>query len=522
MIFASYGRKSIYSDHSDSVKNQHRMNRDYANFHFPGKVDSFLTYEDEGMTGANTNRPDLKRLMKDIESGIISALIVYQLDRLSRDVRDFSNIYAFLEEHNVQFISVKENIDTSTPIGKAMMYVSVVFAQMERETTANRVFDNMVGLSDDGWWVGGNPPLPYRRKRIDAPDGKNHVTIVLDESEVRDLRSMYNLFLAKNFSLQGFETYLKTKGIKTRNGKFYSTNQLYKLLTMPYCVSATADIYDFYKEKGCIMSERSPREKWDGSVGVMVYGRTTERRKKHELQPPEKWRVCLGKHEPCIDPSTWLSVQNQFTHNVFNKTMQYPIPLLKGSLRCSCGRLMTLARKKRVDGSVSTWYCCPKRIRQGTEYCDMSSVKSEFLDNKALEIFKNINQDPDSIDQYLLSSFAPNFSQNDRVKIENQILSVQSKIQNLTVALSDSHDTAAIKYIVHAIDDLDSELNQLNRRLVELRRLESDVTDTEVVKERVSRLVNNFDSFSPGERNVIVKSVLQKCVWDGHSLFLSL
>ena len=104
MIFASYARKSIYSDHSDSVKNQHRMNRDYVDMHFSGKVDTFLTYEDEGATGANTNRPELKRLMKDIESGIINFLIVYQFDRLSRDVRDFSNIYAYLEEHNVQFV----------------------------------------------------------------------------------------------------------------------------------------------------------------------------------------------------------------------------------------------------------------------------------------------------------------------------------------------------------------------------------------------------------------------------------
>ena len=88
MIFASYGRKSIYSDHSDSVKNQHRMNRDYANFHFPGKVDSFLTYEDEGMTGANTNRPDLKRLMKDIESGIIS--VISQTSMLSSKNTTFS------------------------------------------------------------------------------------------------------------------------------------------------------------------------------------------------------------------------------------------------------------------------------------------------------------------------------------------------------------------------------------------------------------------------------------------------
>ena len=183
MVFASYTRKSIYSDKSDSTKNQAKMCRDYVDFHYAGSVDSFLVYEDEGLTGSNTKRPDLQRLMKDIKSGLIDFLIVYQLDRLSRDIKDFSNIYAFLEEHHVQFISVAENIDTNTPIGKAMMYVSVIFAQMERETIANRVNDNMIGLADDGWWVGGNPPYGWRRTRITSSDGKNHVTIVAEEEE---------------------------------------------------------------------------------------------------------------------------------------------------------------------------------------------------------------------------------------------------------------------------------------------------------------------------------------------------
>ncbi len=526
MIFASYGRKSIYSDHSDSVKNQHRMNREYADFHFPGKVDSFLLYEDEGMTGANTNRPDLKRLMKDIESGIINVLIVYQLDRLSRDVRDFSNIYAFLEEHNVQFVSVKENIDTSTPIGKAMMYVSVVFAQMERETTANRVYDNMVGLSDDGWWVGGNPPLPYHRERITAPDGKQHVTIVANPDEVEKLQNMYYLFLDNNFTLSAFESYLKRNGIKTRNGKFYSINQLHKLLTMPFCVQATPEIYDFYKNKGCIMSERSPREKWDGSVGVMIYGRTTERGKKHELQPPEKWRVCLGKHEPCMDSGVWLSVQNQFTHNLFDKTPRHPIPLLKGVLRCSCGRLMAVSRKPRVDGNMTVWYYCPKRTRQGPEYCNMSQIHANLLDDRVLEIFYRIKKDPDCISDYLQTPVAQRNVKAEENVIQKNILSINAKIENLTAALADSKDGPAVKYILQSIEKHDKELHQLNRQLAELQAVERSnkniQENLEEKKQRILNFIDNFDNFSANEKNAITKEVIKKCTWDGHTLFVVL
>ena len=82
MRFATYGRKSVYSDKSDSVDNQERMCREYADFRFKGQVESFEAYSDEGLSGANTDRPGLKRLLSDVDDGCIDALIVYQLDRI--------------------------------------------------------------------------------------------------------------------------------------------------------------------------------------------------------------------------------------------------------------------------------------------------------------------------------------------------------------------------------------------------------------------------------------------------------
>ena len=502
------------------------MNRDYVDMHFSGKVDTFLTYEDEGATGANTNRPELKRLMKDIESGIINFLIVYQLDRLSRDVRDFSNIYAYLEEHNVQFVSVKENIDTSTPIGKAMMYVSVVFAQMERETIANRVNDNMIGLADDGWWVGGNPPSPYRRVPVMTEDGKKHVSIDIVQEELPEFLGMYNLFLENNFSLNQMERYLSKKGIKTKNGKFYSTNQLHKLLTMPYCVPATAEVYDFYKEFGCKMSERYPREMWDGKHGVMIYGRTTERNKKHELQPKENWRVCIGRHKPCIDVDTWLRVQRQFTHNVFDKQIRHPMPLLKGVLRCSCGRLMSLSRRKKVDGTVSTWYYCPRRMRQGIEYCDARQIKAELLDNKVIDIFNQIAADPEIINEYMRNHRKNKDIKSEKRILEKQKISTEEKINNLTATLADNQDTSAIKYIIRGIESLDRELKIIDRKIAELQaeeRLAKDSDDDmEEKRKKIVEFMDNFENFSLEERNAIAKECIKDCVWDGKTLFITL
>jgi len=151
MKFATYGRKSVYSDKSDSVDNQERMCREYAEVRYKNEIESFISYSDEGLSGANTNRPGLKQLLSDVEDGQIDALIVCQLDRLSRDVKDFANIYSKLEEKGVMFISLKESIDTNTPIGKAMMFITATFAQMERETIAARVTDNLNGLAKRGF-----------------------------------------------------------------------------------------------------------------------------------------------------------------------------------------------------------------------------------------------------------------------------------------------------------------------------------------------------------------------------------
>ena len=271
MRFFSYGRKSVFSDKSDSIDNQFRMNREYCESKFSGQVDSWQQFSDEDFTGANTSRPDLQRMLSFIKGGFCDVLVVYQLDRLSRDVRDFANIYALLEEHGVMFISIKENIDTTTPIGRAMMYVTVVFAQMERETIAARVTDNMLGLAKKGYWTGGNPPVGYVRKHI-VVNGKKHCSIEVDPEGARYVTQIFDTFLAYNCSLQGMETRFKNQGIRTQSGKFFSTTQLHKMLTMPYCVEATPEVYDFYAAKGCIMDPGSPREMWDGSVGVIIYG----------------------------------------------------------------------------------------------------------------------------------------------------------------------------------------------------------------------------------------------------------
>lgn len=523
MRFANYGRKSVFSDKSDSVNNQLRMAREYAEMRFPGQIESFVCYSDEDFTGANTNRPDLQRLISDIQAGLIDVLIVYQLDRLSRDVRDFANIYAMLEDHHVHFVSVRENIDTTTPIGRAMMYVTVVFAQMERETIAARVTDNMIGLAKKGYWTGGNPPRGYVRQNI-IVDGRKHVTIVPDPEGAAYVMNIADTFLNGGFSLQGMETYLKNKGIRTDSGSFFSTAQLHKILTMPYCVEATAAVYDYYEAKGCIMDSDSPREKWDGTHGVMIYGRSTEKNKKHQLQPPEKWIVCVGRHEPFMPAEKWLAIQAQFSQNKFDKTMKYDVPLLKGVLRCSCGSIMPVSRKKKTNGSVSSWYYCLKRMRQGASVCSCSQIKVDILDEKVLDIFRRIEHDP-----YLIRNYAASLSdpQNpvDISILSQRISSTEAKIRRLAGNLALHDDSSASKYIIEEMERLDVELATLKQERLAAssheRQARIENKSLEEKAAEISAFLRDFNSFTALERNEVARKVISQCVWNGKTLFLA-
>lgn len=521
MRIATYGRKSVYSDKSDSVDNQQRMCREFVDVKYSGQVSSFECYQDEGFTGANTNRPGLQRLLSDVKDGLVDVLVVYQLDRLSRDVRDFSNIYAALQDASVSFLSIKENIDTSTPIGRAMMYVTMVFAQMERETIAARVTDNMIGLARKGFWTGGNPPYGYRREHIEV-NGKKHCTIVPVPEAAEYVEALFDEFLDCGYSLQGMETALRREGRRTVNGAFFSTTQLHKILTMPYCVAATPEVWDFYSDLGCNMADE--RDVWDGSRGVMIYGRSTEKNKKHQSQPHSEWLVCMGIHEPFLSADKWLAVQARFRQNTFEKKKKYPIPLLKGSLRCAkCGGLMQVSRKKLAHGRILSSYYCLKRMRQGVEACDMQMIKCDILDEKVLSVFREIEADPVAVRKFAKPEESP---ADDGVlrDLEKKAGQIRARIGRLTESLADG--SSASKYIIAQIEAEDMSLSAINREIeiakADQRRMERSEKSIEKRAEEITRLVRSLDGLSADDKNEIVRSVLSECTWDGETLFLRL
>ena len=518
MRFFAYGRKSVYKDNSDSIDNQFRMCREYCEMRFPNEIESWQQFSDEDFTGANTNRPGFQSMMTLLREDACDVLVVYQLDRFSRDVRDFSTAYAEMQAHHVRFICLDLNIDTSTPIGEAMMYVSAAFGQMERKNIALRVADNMSGLAKKGYWVGGNPPVGYERSRI-VVNGRKHVTIVPVPEGVEYMNWLYDYFLSGSYSLQRLETEFRKKGITSPRGYFFSTVQIYQLLTSPYCCEATPEVYDYYEAKGCKME--SPRELWDGSHGVMVYGRTTQKGKTHQKTKPEEWIVCLGYHEPFMPAEKWLAVQARMSSNLRIHKPKYPVPLLKGVLRCSCGALMGISTRKKVDG-VSRWYFCERRMRRGSEACACKQIKCDLLDEKALEVFREIEADPKLIAKYVEKTEKK--KGDDPRKLQAKISGTEDKIGRLAASLALAENSAASRYIIAEMETLDAELRGLKARKAEAeanRRSEMNKEKDSTEKAReILKLLEGLDGFTAKEKNEIVRSVVRECTWDGERLFI--
>lgn len=520
---ACYSRKSIYSDKSDSTDVQYTLSAEYCKTHYSDY--ELYRYEDEGYTGANTDRPDYNHLIADIKDGRLDVVICYKIDRISRDVLDFSNFFSLLSEHDVEFVSIKEQIDTSTPLGRAMMYICSVFAQMERETIAERVTDNMIELSKSGKWAGGKAPIGFERQRVEV-NGKMHTILVENPAEIPFLNMIADTFLQGGYSLGGLETHFRKQGVKTLKGNYLSASQLYNILKNPHYAPADKSTLEFFKSLGCTIG--CDESKFTGEYGIMAYNRTTGGgKKKHSANPPEKWIISVGLHRPLINSNKWLSIQKRFGNNVIDKTRKHKIGILKGVLRCSCGYTMRVQHK--VDKTYHKTYdnyFCQNRNRRGVEYCDRSFTPVADLDNVVIELLKSIALDKSTIDNYVYEDKTVYACIRSRSDVQKDIDRLELKIGNLTSALGSNSSSSAAKYIVSEMEKIDRQIAGLKYELMEIesndRKRAKAHKDTEDKYKMVCHIVDSLETADYDELNGLIKDLFKECVWDGVSLKVKL
>ena len=143
-------------------------------------------YDDGGFSGGNLERPALQRLLRDVEGGRIDVIVVYKVDRLSRSLTDFARIVEVFERHDVSFVSVTQQFNTTTSMGRLTLNILLSFAQFEREVIGERIRDKFAASRRKGMWMGGIPPLGY-----DVADRK----LVVNETEAELVRLIFKRFL---------------------------------------------------------------------------------------------------------------------------------------------------------------------------------------------------------------------------------------------------------------------------------------------------------------------------------------
>lgn len=507
-----YPRKSVYRDNSDSVPVQVRLCKEYAGIIYKDKDIDFRIYDkDEGFSGKNTNRPSFQQMMRDVKDNLLDVVMVYKLDRISRNVQEFSAMYEVFQQHNVSFVSVKESFDTTTPIGRTVMYILAAFAQLERENTSERVTDNMHALGAAGRWTGGKCPSGMTSIRQKSSE-KEHSFLIIDKDTIWLPKLLYQLLL-DGYSITRIERHCRDHGIKSRTGKFLSASQIYNILTNPvYCQNST-DAWYYFHDLGCTLPDIAL---FDGSKGLIGYGKTKTGAMSQSRQEPSAWSIAVGIHEPVLPAAEWISAQKRLGINKQVRTAKHEAGILKGVLRCSCGSRMEV-RTYYKNGIRFSYYYCSAMARQGKKVCNSEYVRIEKMEECFLKRLSRIQLNPTGFKQ----SKPVNTSRSSE-EIKADLHKLEDSIRNLTSALTQAMESAASGYIIHQISELDKQKNILEAELRKafLRETaEKSAPEAEQeIYQNICYLLDHFEQISYTGKNELIRKIIKKCVYDGKSL----
>jgi len=177
-------------------------------------------YDDGGVSGGTLERPSLKRLLDDIEDGLVDVVVVYKIDRLSRSLMDFSKLVEVFDRNGVTFVSVTQSFNTTTSMGRLTLNILLSFAQFEREVTAERIRDKFAASRRKGMWMGGVPPMGYEVK-----DRK----LIIKEADATKVRWIFSRFIEIGSGTE-LARELAARGILTSRGNRIDKKYLYRLL----------------------------------------------------------------------------------------------------------------------------------------------------------------------------------------------------------------------------------------------------------------------------------------------------
>ncbi|MCI9576194.1 MAG: recombinase family protein [Clostridiales bacterium] len=530
---AIYSRKSKFTGKGESVGNQIEMCKQYIRLHYPHiKEEAIDTYEDEGYSGKNTERPQFQAMLQDGKRRQFDAIVCYRFDRVSRNIKDFADFIQELERLQISFVSIKENFDTTSPMGRAMMYISSVFSQLERETIAERIRDNMRELAKSGRWLGGIPPTGYRSREMISRvtvDGKERKAFQLEliPKEAALVRLIFDTFTKTN-SLTQTETYLRQNRILTKNGRDFTRFAIRNILQNPVYLIADEEAWQYFVQlEGEIYS---PKAAFDGVHGMMAYSKTVQTGgKTNRLKAVREWILAVGKHQGIVSGKQWGKVQKMLAQNK-SKAYRKPkshVALLSGLLFCgNCGAYLRpkLSSRFHANGERVYDYLCETKEKTRSQHCQMKRPNGNKLDWLVCEQVKRFPENCQHFYKELeqLGKSLESLGEEDGAKgkdLQNERKENQRKIQSLVNALGSAENTAASHYITEQINGLHSRNETLEKQIAELEatthgQLPSDIA-FDFFQEMLQSFAKAFDTMEVEQKREALRRLIQRVVWDG-------
>ncbi|MEJ5368049.1 MAG: recombinase family protein [Bryobacteraceae bacterium] len=435
-------------------------------------------YDDGGYTGANMDRPALQRLLQDVRDGLVDCVMVYKVDRLTRSLLDFARIMEVLDKHGASFVSVTQQFNTTSSLGRLTLNILLSFAQFEREMIAERTKDKMSAARRKGRWVGGIPMLGYDiRERGGA--------LVVNEDEAARVRAIFDLYLEHGSLIPVVEE-LNRRGWRmkewtTRKGRLagggpFAKNRLYNLLTNI--------VY----------------------IGKVEHG----------------GQIYEGEHEGIVDPGVWQRVQDRLRHNgrtggrqVRNKYGA----LLKGILRCaSCDAGMVHTYTQKTPHKLYRYYVCVNAHQKGYHQCPTRSVSAPAIEQAVVEQIRGIASSPAVVDNVLESLGEQRVADIESLEREKRL--IERELERLSQELA-GLVRAGGKLAVDRMAEVQERASALERQLREVREQLAAWEGQTVNVADVRRTLREFDrlwaEMTPREQEKFVKTLVDRVTYDGWS-----
>lgn len=347
---AIYARQSI--DKADSISIESQI--EFCKYEARGAP--YQIYKDKGYSGKNTERPGFQKMLAAIKRGEIKRVICYKLDRCSRSILDFATLMEEFQKYNVEFVSCTEKFDTSCPMGRAMLSICIVFAQLERETIQQRVFDAYHSRNKRGFFMGGTVPFGFQLEPY-ILDGKKTSRYTEIAEEVKILEFMYSIYQQPFTSLGDVVKALTDAGIRhprKADGKWTRTH-IGRMLHNPAYVKADLDIYDFFKDNGVVIHNNP--EDFIGINGCYLYSEKGKTDPNYRL---EGHHLVLAPHKGFISSDIWLCCRKKqiYSGETVRQT-RVKNTWLAGKLKCAkCGYALVVRKTVKKSGKVYRYIIC--------------------------------------------------------------------------------------------------------------------------------------------------------------------